>query len=70
MSNVGGIYVANYAEKLNTAKVIATNFTDDVKDAFKVGDRVLLAKGGDVVQLGTTVIYIYKQDSLVCSIED
>lgn len=70
VTNVKGIYVPNYAEKLNTGHIVDSNFTSDVKDNFKIGDRVLLVKGGDVIELGESRIHIFKEDMLVCSIED
>ena len=33
---------------------------------FQIGDKVMLTKGADVVEIGEKVIYIYKEDMLIC----
>ena len=70
VSNVGGIYLTNYDEKLNLGTILKCNFDKTADVPFKEGDRVMLVKGGDVVQLGEKTIYIYKHDMVICTIED
>lgn len=70
ITNVNGIYVSNYEDKLNTGTIIDMNCDDTLNIPFKVGDRVILTKGSDVVQVGDKTLYIYKPDMLVCTIED
>lgn len=69
-TDVNGIVVANYEHRLNLGKVVKTNFEKCNEYPFDVGDRVMLVKGGDVMQLGTTKIYIFKKDMIVCTVED
>ena len=70
VTDVGGIYVPNYQEKLNIGTVLKENVEADKNCPFKVGDKVLLVKGGDVVDLGDKQIHIFKHDMIICSIED
>lgn len=68
--NINGIYVpGSYDEKLNTGTITAVNFDEDLHSIFKVGDEVILVKGGDYVEFGQHKIYIYKHDMIVCRIE-
>lgn len=68
VSNVGGIYVPNYEDRLNVGTIEKMQLDDP--GPFAVGDKVLLVKGGDEVKLGDKTIYIYKPDMLICTIED
>ena len=70
ITNVGGIYVSNYTEKLNVGTITAMNIDDSIKTVFNVGDRVMLVKGGDFIQLGDRKFTIYKHDELICKIID
>lgn len=69
-TNVGGILVNNYKKQLNIGKVVAMNVDSDVEVPFKVGDDVMLCKGGDVFQIGTLRVFIYRYDMIVCKVED
>lgn len=70
MTDVGGVYIANDADKLNIGTITAENLQSESDSCkFKVGDRVLLTKGPDTVEIGDRIIYIYKHDMLVCKIE-
>lgn len=70
VSNVGGVFVMNYDEKLNLGTVVKTNFDRDSMIPLKEGDRVMLVKGGDVIKVNEKTFYIYKHDMVVCKIED
>ena len=70
ITNVNGIYVPGYQEKLNLGTVTAINCIPETKIEVQVGDKVLLTKGGDVVFLGNQKIYIYKHDMLICKVLD
>lgn len=70
VSNVGGIYVQNYADKLNTGKIVKIGFDATDEYPFNVGDRVMMVKGGDMLQLSDKVVHIFKKDMIVCTIAD
>ena len=70
VSDVNGIYVANYTKRLNTGIVTKVGFEKSNEYPFGVGDKVMLVKGGDLVQLGNQTIHIFKKDMIVCTIED
>ena len=70
VSNVGGIYVSNYGDRLNIGKITKLNFEKNEKYPFEVGQNVILTKGSDVVEFGNVTVYIYKKDMIVCSIEE
>ena len=70
ISNVGGVYVPNYDDKLNIGTIVKMDIDEDKVGPFKVGDKVLLTKGGDEVVLGDKTIYIYKPEMLICTIEE
>ncbi len=66
VSNIGGVYVKNYTAKMQTGTVVKTNVDEDMELPFEVGDKVMLVKGGDCVQMGSKTFYIYKPDMLIC----
>lgn len=70
IATIGNIAVPNYFEKLNVGTILKMNVDEDLKLGFKVGDKVLLTKGADVVELGTQTLHVFKHDMLICSIED
>lgn len=71
ISKVDNIYIpSSYDQKLRIGKILKINIDKELNTPFKVNDRVLLAQGADHVELGTTELYIYKHDMLVCVIED
>ena len=67
VTNVGGVYVQDYDEKLNTGTVTASA-VDDAGYPFAVGDKVLVVKGGDQMVVGDKTVHIYKKDMLICKI--
>ena len=69
-TNVNGIYVVNYEKRLNLGTIIKKNFDKTDEYPFDVGDRVMLVKGGDVVDFGEIRINIFKKDMIVCTVED
>ena len=70
ISNIDGIYVENYAHKLNIGYITDEDFTDEVKKTcgFGIGDRVIMTKGPDLVAIGNRILYIYKHDMIVCKV--
>ena len=69
VTNVGGVYVQDYDEKLNLGTVTASA-VDDPGYPFKPGDHVMLTKGADVVESHGKTMYIYKKDMVVCKIQE
>ena len=70
VSNVGGIYVCNYDDKLNIGTLTKSNIDEELNVPFKVGDKVLLTKGADAIEMNNITLRIYKHDMLICKIED
>lgn len=70
VSEVGGVYVTKYDGKLNTGTVTAINIEDGIDFPFAVGDKVMLVKGGDLVDLGEDRFSIYKHDAIICKFID
>lgn len=70
IENSGGIYLQNDNERMKTGIITAKNMSKDVVFPFEIGDKVLLVKGADAVQLGNSTIFIYKHDMLLCKIKD
>lgn len=68
--DVNGVLVVNYDKRLNLGTVTKTNFECNDEYPFKPGDKVMLVKGGDVVDVGSVKIHIFKKDMIVCTIED
>lgn len=68
ISNVNGIYVMNYADKLHLGTITKMNCVETL--LFKDGDKVMLTKGADNVQIGEKKLYIYKYDMIVAKIEE
>lgn len=66
VSNVGGVYVQNYTAKLNTGTIVSINVDDTANLPFQAGDKVMLVKGGDQIDLGDATFTIYKPDMLIC----
>ena len=69
VSVVGGIAVQNYAEKLRTGTITKQN-CQGVELPFKEGDKVLLSKGADRVEIKDKTLYIYKYDMVIATIKD
>lgn len=69
-TDINGVLVTNYDKRLNTGTISKMGFDTSNEYPFKVGDKVMLVKGGDEVSLGKTKIFIYKKDMIVCTIED
>lgn len=67
VTNLNGIYVPNYSERLMTGKIIKKNFDDD---SINVGDTIILTKGADNVKIGNRSIKIYKKDMIVAVVKD
>ena len=69
-SDVNGLLVVNYDKRLKTGTIIKMAFDSSEEYPFKVGDKVMLVKSGDRVDLNGKTIYIYKKDMFVCIIEE
>ena len=69
-TNVNGILVTNYEKRLNTGTITKMGFETSNEYPFHIGDTVMLVKGGDVIELGSSKLYIYKKDMLICTIEE
>ena len=69
-TEIDGLVVVNYDKRLNLGTVKKMGFESDEAYPFKIGDRVMLSKGADEVDIGETKIYIYKKDMIVCTVED
>ena len=69
-TDVGGILVNSYNKQLNIGEVVAMNVDKDIEVPFKVGDNVMISKGGDTFQIGTLHIFIYRYDMIVCKVEN
>jgi hypothetical protein len=70
VSNVDGVYIENYANKLNIGYITDENLDIDIKETvgFTLGDRVVMTKGPDIVSIGDRLLYIYKHDMIVCKV--
>lgn len=68
--NVGGVLINNYNKTLKIGKVVAMNISPDISVPYKVGDSVMLSKGGDSFQIGEHHVFIYKHDMIVCKVEE
>ena len=69
-TNVNGVFVVNYDKRLNLGTIVKKNFDKNDEYPFDIGSRVMLVKGGDMVDLGDNKIYIYKKDMVICTVED
>lgn len=69
-TNVNGVIVTNYDKRLNTGKITKMGFETSTEYPFNIGDSVMLVKGGDVIELGSSKLYIYKKDMIICTIEE
>ena len=69
-TEVNGVVVVNYEKRLNTGVITKTSFEKDDAYPFGVGDKVMLVKGGDLVEAGESKIYIFKKDMIVCTIQE
>lgn len=70
VDDVGGILVANYSKKLRMGTIISMNVDPDLDVPYKVGDEVMLVKGGDSFQVGSEHVWIYKHDMIACVVEN
>jgi co-chaperonin GroES (HSP10) len=69
-TNVNGVFVTNYDKRLNTGTIVKMGFETNDEYPFNIGDKVMLVKGGDEVNLGKTKLFIYKKDMIVCTITE
>lgn len=69
VSQVGGVWVPGAFEKLNDGFITEMNCDAELNLPFTVGDKVLVTKGADVMDLGQQKVYIYKHDMIICTIE-
>lgn len=64
-SKVGQIYVPGYSDKLKTGKVVEANLTSECKIDVKPGDKIILSKQSDLVELDGKTFRCYKEEDLV-----
>lgn len=70
VSNVNGIFVMNYAEKLNLGTITKSGIEKSDEYPFEVGQKVMMTKGADIVTFGEVKVYIYKKDMIICTVQD
>lgn len=70
VSEVNGVAVVNYDKRLNLGTVTKTGFEKSSEYPFGIGDKVMLVKGGDVLDVGGSKLYIFKKDMVVCTVEE
>lgn len=70
VSNVNGIFVMNYAEKLNLGTITKSAVEKSDAYPFEVGQKVMMTKGADIVTFGEVKVYIYKKDMIICTVQD
>lgn len=69
-TEINGLVLINYDKRLNLGTVIKTGFNKSDAYPFEAGDKVMLVKGGDLVEINSRKIYIFKKDMIVCTVED
>ena len=70
VSNVNGIFVMNYADKLNLGTITKSGVERSDSYPFEVGQKVMMTKGADIVTFGEEKVYIYKKDMIICTVEE
>ena len=70
MTEVNGLIIANYDKRLNLGTVTKVGFEKSDEYPFAPGDKVMLVKGGDLLDTGDVKIHIFKKDMIVCTVED
>lgn len=68
VEKVDGIYLAGNSARLNVGTVVDISYEEGKEPLFKIGDKVMLAKKGDIVDFGNNEIHIYKIDQIICKI--
>lgn len=63
--NVGGFYVA--ANKPRTGVIVSMGEVDEDFN-FRPGDRVMLVKGGDCIEIGGKKMYAFAPEKIICKI--
>ena len=69
-TDVNGVIVINYEKRLNLGTITKIGFEKSDEYPFGVGDKVMLVKGGDMLDAGDEKIYIFKKDMIVCTVEE
>lgn len=57
-------------ESMHTGKIVQLNLHEEQDFPFKLGDTIMLVKGGDFVKINGKTIYIYKPDSVIVKINE
>lgn len=70
MTEVGGLLIANYDKRLNLGTITKVGFEKTDEYPFAIGDKVMMVKGGDLLDTGDVKIHIFKKDMIVCTVED
>lgn len=69
--NKKGVFVVETAEDaMHLGKITAMWLSEDDAFPFAIGDKVMLVKGADHVQLNGRSIFVYKPESVIVKIED
>ena len=69
-TDVNGVIVINYEKRLNLGTIEKMGFEKSDEYPFDIGDKVMLVKGGDLLDMGDVKINIFKKDMIVCTVED
>lgn len=69
-SKVGQLYVPGYSDKLKTGKVVEANLTPECKIDVKPGDKIILSKKSDLIELEKKTLRCYKEEDLVAVISE
>lgn len=69
-TEINGVIVLNYDKRLNLGTVTKVGFDKCDAYPFGVGDKVMLVKGGDVVDFSNNTVHIFKKDMIVCTVEE
>ena len=69
--NKKGVFVVNTAEdQMHVGKITAMWLSEEDGFPFSIGDKVMLVKGADHVQLRGRSIFIYKPESVIVRLDD
>lgn len=69
-TNVGNLVVVNYDKRLNLGTIVKMGFEKSDEYPFEVGDKVMLVKGGDMIDISGMKIHIFKKDMIICTVEE
>lgn len=70
MTEIDGLVVMNYDKRLNLGTITKMGFDKSDEYPFSVGDKVMMVKGGDMLDAGDVKIHIFKKDMIICTVND